>query len=142
MKKVFLLAFLLVGISVFSQKFTPTVWSYTYAGVATDTIGAGTTTWSKAVEVAIPNQASYVFQVKLSDRGAGGAASVVLKAKNFASDAYSTLTTVTWTGVGSTDSVITFNSTTNKYNYNYYQVLITRTANMATVNWFKAYVKQ
>lgn len=142
MKKIILFAFLLIGVSVFSQKLTPTVWNYTYAGVATDTIGVGTTTWSKSIEVACPYQASYVIQVKVSDRAAGGAATVALKAKNFAADAYTTLTTVTWTGIGSTDSIITFNSTTNKYNYNYYQVLVTRTASKATINWLKAYVKQ
>lgn len=142
MKKVLIFIMLLAAISLSAQKITEKVWSYAYTGVSTDTIGAGTTTWTKSVQVVLPYPVAYVFQVKVSDRGAGGAATVALKAKNFATDAYSTLTTVTWTGVGSTDSVITFNSTTNKHNYNYYQVLVTRTANKATVNWLKAYVKK
>ncbi|MFZ4798265.1 MAG: hypothetical protein ACOYMA_12285 [Bacteroidia bacterium] len=142
MKKLIMFLMLCVAFTLSAQKITPTVWSYAYTGIASDTIGAVTTTWTKSVEIATPYQSSYVVQLKISDKVAGAAATVVLKGKNFATDTYATITTVTWTGTGSTDSVITFNSTTNKYNYNYLQVLVTRTANKATINWFKAYVKQ
>jgi hypothetical protein len=142
MKKLILLLMLCVGFTLSAQKLTTTVWNYAYAGIAADTIGAVATTWSKTVDIATPYQTAYVVQLKLTDKVAGGAATVVLQGKYFATDTYATITTVTWTGVGSTDSVITFNSTTNKYNYSYLKVLVTRTANKATINWFKVYVKQ
>lgn len=142
MKRFLIFAMLIMAIGLSAQKLTTQVWNYSYAGVATDTIGAGNTTWSKVITVVVPYPVAYVFQVKVSDRAAGAAATVALQAKNFATDAYSTLSTVTWTGVGSTDSVITFDSGTNKLKYNYYKLLVTRTASSCNVNWVKGFIRQ
>ena len=143
MKKIlFLLVALIAIVSVNAQKVVEPNWAYTYAGASTDTIGVGTTTWNKTVSFSTPMQSAYVAQLKISDFTAGATATVALQAKCFETDAYSTLTTVTWTGINSTDSIITFNSTTAKNNYNYYKVLVTRTASKATINWFKIYIKK
>ena len=134
------MAFTMVALQ--AQKLAANEWSYSYVGVASDTIGAVATTWTKTLDVSAPEQKAVAIQLKLSDRGAGGAATVALQGRVFATDAYSTISTITWTGIGSVDSTITINSTTTKYNYNYYKVLVTRTANKATINSFKVIVKK
>ena len=142
MKKFLILIMLCIGFTVSAQKLAANEWSYSYVGVATDTIGAGTTTWNKTVDISAPEQKALAVSVKVSDRAAGGAATVAFKGKVFSTDAYTTISTVTWTGVGSTDSIITYNSAATVNNYNYIQVVVTRTASTATINWLKLIVKK
>jgi hypothetical protein len=143
MKRTILFIMLCIAtLAVSAQKLTATDWSYSYVGVAADTIGAVATTWSKTIDVSAPEQKAVAIQLKLTDKVAGGAATVALQGRVFATDAYSTISTITWTGIGSTDSTITINSGTTLYNYNYYKVLVTRTANKATINSLKLVVKK
>jgi len=129
MKKIILLLMLLVAVSVSAQKqLDPNIYVLEYTGVATDTIGVGVTTWNYPVSINKTDGLFYDMEVKVADVTSGSAGTVKLQGKYWSSDAYTDITTVTWTGVGSTDSIIDYLSHTNKTYYRFYNVLVTRTA--------------
>jgi choline dehydrogenase-like flavoprotein len=129
MKKLILFLMIFVAVSVSAQKqLDPNIYVLEYTGVATDTVGVGVTTWNYPVSVNKTDGLFYNMQVKVQDVTAGSAGTVKLQGKYWANDTYSDITTVTWTGVGSTDSIINYLSNTNKAYYRFYNVLVTRTA--------------
>lgn len=152
MKKLILFLLLMVGFTVSAQKaisITPlnfeTGWFTNYAGVATDTLGTVTaTTWSYEIPVNKFDGLFYVSKIKLSDKttGANGVCTVKLQGKYFAADSYSDITTVQWTGIGSTDTTITFTSVTNKVYYPYIRQLVTNTSGKSKVDYSKTIFKR
>jgi len=116
----------------------------TYTGVATDTLGAGQTTWGYEMEVNKPDGLFYNTLVKISDKttGANGVGTVKLQGKYFDTDTYTDITTVTWTGVGSTDSIIPFQNISTKNYYRYLKVLVTRTGGLIKVDYIKNSLKK
>lgn len=121
------------------------VWVKEYKGTAVDTLGTVTaTTWSYEVPVNKPDGLFYVGKIKLSDKttGAAGVCTVKFQGKYFAADAYTDITSVAWTGVGSTDSTITYTGVTNKVYYRYLRFLVTNTGGKSKVDFVKLLIKK
>ena len=116
----------------------------TYTGVATDTLGVVQTTWGYEFEVNKPDGLFYNTRVKISDKttGGNGVGTVKLQGKYFDTDSYSDITTVTWTGVGSTDSIIPFQNVSTKNYYRYLKILVTRTGGLMKVDYIKNSLKK
>ena len=116
----------------------------TYIGTVSDTLGVGQTTWGYEMEVNKSDGLFYNTRVKVSDKttGANGACTVKIQGKYFDTDTYSDVTTVTWTGVGSTDSIIPFQNISTKNYYRYLKVLVTRTGGMLKVDYIKNSLKK
>ena len=146
------IALIFVAATGFGQKaIEAAAWDFTekwvneYTGVASDTLGTVTaTTWSYAVPVNKPEGLFYVAKIKISDKttGANGAGTIKFQGKYFAADAYTDITTVTWTGVGSTDTTAVFTSVTNKVYYRYLRVLVTNSSGKSKVNYYKLMIKK
>ena len=145
MKKILLTIAFVVGMFAIQAQTVKTfmypagTYTKTYTGTATDTLGVGQTTWGYEMEVNKPDGLFYTTRVKISDKttGANGVATVKLQGKYFDTDSYSDITTVTWTGVGSTDSIIPFTNVSTKNYYRYIKVLVTRTGGMLKVDYIK-----
>jgi hypothetical protein len=145
MKKFLLIIAFIVGVfamqaqTVKSYMYPAGTYTKTYTGMAADTLGVGQTTWGYEMEVNKPDGLFYNTRVKVSDKttGANGVATVKLQGKYFDTDSYSDITTVTWTGVGSTDSIIPFQNVSTKNYYRYIKVLVTRTGGMLKVDYIK-----
>jgi len=145
MKKFLLIIAFVVGMfamqaqTVKSYMYPAGTYTKTYTGMAADTLGVGQTTWGYEMEVNKPDGLFYNTRVKVSDKttGANGVATVKLQGKYFDTDTYSDITTVTWTGVGSTDSIIPFQNISTKNYYRYIKVLVTRTGGMLKVDYIK-----
>ena len=86
----------------------------------------------------------YVAKIKVSDKttGAAGVATIKMQGKYFLADAYTDITTVSWTGVGSTDTTVTFTSVSNKVYYRYLRVLVTNTSGKSKVDFYKLLIKK
>lgn len=120
-------------------------WFTNYTGLTADTLGTVTaTTWSYEIPVNKFDGLMYVSQIKIADKtsGANGVCTVVFQGKYLATDNYTTLQTVQWTGVGSTDSTITFTSVSSKVYYPYLRQLVTNTAGKSKVVWSKTIIKR
>ena len=145
MKKILLIIAFVVGMfsmqaqTVKSYMYPAGTYTKTYTGMAADTLGVGQTTWGYEMEVNKPDGLFYNTRVKVSDKttGANGVATVKLQGKYFDTDSYSDITTITWTGVGSTDSIIPFQNISTKNYYRYIKVLVTRTGGMLKVDYIK-----
>lgn len=152
MKKIFLVLFVIFALVANAQKAISIApldlnlaWVHEYVGVATDTLGTVTaTTWSYAIPVNKPDGLMYVGKLKLSDKttGANGVCTVKMQGKYFLADAYTDITTVSWTGVGSTDSTITFTSVSNKVYYRYLRYLVTNTGGKSKIDFTKTLIKR
>ena len=152
MKKILIALFVFVAFAASAQKaisIAPldlsTVWVHEYVGAATDTLGTVTaTTWSYEIPVNKPDGLFYVGKIKLADKttGANGVCTVKLQGKYFAADAYSDITSVAWTGVGSTDTTITYTSVSNKVYYRYLRYLVTNTGGKSKVLFTKTLIKK
>ena len=152
MKKLILFLFVCVAFFVNAQKalvlppldFVNT-WVHEYTGIATDTLGTVTaTTWSYEIPVNKPDGLMYVGKIKVADKttGANGVCTVKLQGKYFAADAYTDITSVAWTGVGSTDSTITYTSVSNKVYYRYLRFLVTNTGGKSKITYAKLLIKK
>lgn len=116
------------------------LWVTEYTGVASDTLGTVTaTTWSYAYELNKPEGVFYNARVKVSDKttGASGVCTIVIQSKHFSTDTYSTLKTVEWTGVGSTDTIAPFSEISTKQYGRFYRILITNTSGKSKVDYVK-----
>lgn len=152
MKKLILLLLLMVGFTLNAQVAkvaTPlnfeTGWFNNHTGLASDTLGTVTaTTWSYEIPVNKFDGLFYVSKIKLSDKtaGADGAATIKLQGKYLATDPYTDISTVSWTGVNSTDSIIPFISVTNKVYYSYLRQLVTCTSGKIKVDYSKTIIKR
>ena len=150
MKRLLLLTALFVGMfainaqTVKTYMFPAGIYTKTYTGVAADTLGVGQTTWGYEFEVNKPDGLFYNTRVKISDKttGANGVGTVKLQGKYFDTDTYSDITTVTWTGVGSTDSIVPFQNVSTKNYYRYLKVLVTRTGGLIKVDYIKNSLKK
>jgi hypothetical protein len=153
MKKIFLALVLMVAFVANAQKaYTPPAfageagqWIVEYAGVAAYTLGTVTaTTWSYAATINKPDGVFYVGKIKVSDKttGAAGVCTVKLQGKYFAADAYTDITSVSWTGINNTDTTITYTSVTNKVYYRYLRFLVTNTGGKSKVDFAKLLIKK
>lgn len=136
MKKFILLLMALVTLSVSAQtttKLTAPQYFYKYTGLATDTVGAVGTTWSKAILLNKSTALYYTVSVKVADQTAGAKCSVKLQGKIFDADNYSDITTITWYG-GGTDSTLVFQNISTRVYYRYFRVYVTQIANKAKVS--------
>jgi len=121
------------------------VWVKEYTGTAVDTLGTVTaTTWSYEVPVNKPDGLMFIGKIKLSDKttGANGVCTAKFQGKYFAADAYTDITSVSWTGVGSTDSTITYTGVSNKVYYRYLRYLVTDTGGKTKVDFVKLLIKK
>lgn len=152
MKKLIFLFAILLSFTVSAQKaisiapldFT-SVWVNEYVGVATDTLGTVTaTTWSYAIPVNKPDGLYYVGKVKVSDKttGSAGVCTIKIQGKYFDADSYTDITTVNWTGIGSTDTTAVFTSVSNKSYYRYYRFLVTNTSGKSKIIFSKFLIKR
>ncbi|CAB5226082.1 hypothetical protein UFOVP756_43 [uncultured Caudovirales phage] len=120
-------------------------WFVNYAGVASDTLGTVTaTTFSYEIPVNKFDGVYYYGKIKVSDKttGSAGVCTVKLQGKYFATDAYSDITTVSWTGIGSTDSTIVFSNISTKTFYSYYRYLVTNTSGKSKIDYVKTIIKK
>ena len=144
MKKFILMiiAMLTFSVAMSAQKtLDPTIYFVEYTGVVSDTVGVGTTTWSYPLLLNKTEGLYYNAKVKVQDVAAGAACTVKLQGKYFSDDAYSDITTYTWYG-GGTDTTVVFTGNTNKIYYRYLNILVTRTASKAKVNYVKLSIKK
>ena len=139
MKK--LIAFSVVVIAIFAFTLKPDIYFVDYTGVATDTVGVGTTTWNYPVEINKTDGVFYSSKVKVMDVTAGAQCTIALQGKYFDDDDYSTITTKTWYG-GGTDTTVVFQNVATKSYYRYMRVLVTRTANKAKIGYVKLSLKK
>ena len=150
MKKFILLIALVIGfLSVSAQtvrtKTLPVnIYLWEYTGLATDTLGAGQTTWGYETVINKSDGFFYNIRVKVSDKttGANGVGTIKLQGKHFSTDTYSDITTISWTGVGSTDTITPFTQVTTKQYYRYLKVLVTRTGGLIKVDYIKNSLKK
>ena len=120
-------------------------WVTEYTGTAVDTLGTVTaTTWSYAVPVNKAEGLMYVAKLKVADKttGAAGVCTIKLQGKYFDADTYTDITTVSWTGVGSTDTTAVFTSVSNKVYYRYLRVLVTNTSGKSKIVYYKILIKR
>lgn len=120
-------------------------WFNNYTGLATDTLGTVTaTTWSYEIPVNKFDGLYYVSKIKISDKtsGANGVCTVKLQGKYFASDNYTDITTVSWTGIGTTDTTIVFSNVATKTFYAYYRQLVTNTSGKSKIDYSKTIIKR
>jgi hypothetical protein len=120
-------------------------WVTEYTGVAADTLGTVTaTTWSYAVPVNKSDGLYYVAKLKVSDKttGAAGVCAIKLQGKYFNADAYTDITTISWTGVGSTDTTAVFTSVSSKVYYRYLRVLVTNSSGKSKIDYYKILIKK
>ena len=150
MKKFILLIALAIGfLSISAQtvkKYTLPVNQYfwNYTGTAADTLGVGQTTWGYETIINKQDGFFYNIRVKVSDKTTGGAGvgTIKLQGKHFSTDAYSDITTISWTGVGSTDTIAPFSQVTTKQYYRYLKILVTRTGGLIKVDYIKNSLKK
>jgi hypothetical protein len=144
MKKFILLFALSIAIfSSFAQTNKPILTSnyiYEYTGDATkDTVGGTVTTWNKPITFGVPTANYYNFKVKLTET-ATFAGTVKLQGKIHDNDAYTDITTVTYTGAGA-DTTIVFSQPTTKQMYRTYNVLVTRTSGTGKLTYIYSSIK-
>lgn len=112
-----------------------------YTGVATaDTVGGTVTTWDKPILLDSYNKVFYNFKVKVTETTAF-ACTIKLRGKVFSDDAYTDITTKTYTGVG-TDTTVTFIQDTAASKYRYFDVLVTQTVGKGKISNIKASFKR
>ena len=152
MKRFILFLFLAIGFIASAQVARVAVpldfstgWNTTYTGVATDTLGTVTaTTWSYEIPVNKFDGLFYLAKIKVADKttGANGVCTVKLQGKYFAADAYTDISTVSWTGIGSVDSTILFTSVSSKVYYSYLRALVTNTGGKSKVVRYDVIIKK
>src|SRR5690554_2344490 len=102
MKKfLFLLTALICLISVSStaQTVLPAKkYIYEYTGVASDSVGVVNTTWNKAIQLNKLDGLFYNAAVKVSDVTEDATCTIKLQGKMFATDTYTDITELEWTG--------------------------------------------
>ena len=153
MKKIILLLTALLTIFIASAQIAKvdpqwdlnSKWVTEYTGVATDTLGTVTaTTWSYAIPVNKADGLMYVAKLKVSDKttGAAGVCSIKFQGKYFNADTYTDITTISWTGIGSTDTTAIFTSVSNKVYYRYLRVLVTNSSGKSKIDYYKILIKR
>lgn len=143
-KLLFLLTALtcLFSISSTAQTILPVKkYIYEYKGVASDTVGVVDTVWNKAIQLNKLDGLFYNAAVKVSDATAGATCKIKLQGKVFATDTYTDITELKWTGTG-TDTTFVFTGNTNKIYYRYLNFLVTGTANKTKIDYVKLSLKK
>lgn len=123
-----------------AQTLLPAEYLFDYAGVSTDTVGNGTTTWSKEIIVNKSQMLYYNKQLKVTKVSGSPRATIKLQGKNFSTDAYTDITTTAYYGT-TADTTINYTQVSTKQPYRYYKFLITATAGKTKVTWLKASYK-
>lgn len=153
MKKVILFLVLALGFIVSSASaqiakttIVPAATYYLeYTGTALDTLGTVTaTTWSQEFTVNKEDGLFYNVRVKVADKtsGVAGVCTIALQEKHFDTDTYSTISTITWTGVGSTDTIAPFTQVTTKQYQRFFRILVTNTSGKSKIVYTKASFKK
>lgn len=149
MKKILLFLVLMVSFALTAQTVKTTtlprnIYFVNYAGVAADTLGVGQTTWGYEVNLNKADGYFYNIRVKISDKTTGGAGvgTIKLQGKHFSTDTYADITTISWTGIGSTDTIAPFSQISTKQYYRYLKVLVTRTGGLIKVDYIKESLKK
>lgn len=147
MKKFKIVFALLIGLLAFNMQYSTAQvtlpadqYLFDYTGVATDTVGTGTTTWSKEIIVNKPQMLYYNNQLKVTKVSGSPRATIKLQGKLFSTDAYTDITTTSYYGT-TADTTINYTQVTTKQAYRYYRQLITATAGKTKVTWLKASFK-
>ena len=138
---VLLLSFILVSTIVFSQKTAlektlfkvpQTSYIYQYTGATRDTLGAVQDSILIPLYIECPNPTYYDFKVRIHENVSACNVAVQLKGKKYSTDTYTTITTLTYKGVG-TDTTLLFTQVSTLQHYNYYQLVFKRVANKAKI---------
>ena len=132
----------LFSINSTAQTVLPTnKYIYEYTGAASDSVGVVNTTWNKAIQLNKLDGLFYNAAVKVSDITANATCTIKLQGKMFATDTYTDITTLAWTGTG-TDTTFVFTGNTNKIYYRYLNFLVTGTANKTKIDFVKLSLKK
>lgn len=150
MKKIILFLILALSFSLSAQiakvsTMPQEVYYAEYTGTAVDTLGTVTaTTWSQEYVVNKTDGLFYNVRVKVADKttGANGAGTIKFQEKHFDTDTYSDITTITWTGIGSTDTIAQFAQVSTKQYQRYFRILVTCTAGKAKILYTKTAFKK
>lgn len=139
-----MVSFALTAQTVKTTTLPRNIYFVNYTGVAADTLGVGQTTWGYEVNLNKADGYFYNIRVKISDKTTGGAGvgTIKLQGKHFNTDSYSDITTISWTGVGSTDTIAPFSQITTKQYYRYLKILVTRTGGLIKVDYIKESLKK
>lgn len=144
MKKLIAIIALLIGfVSVNAQtnKQATISGAIEYTGIATaDTVGGTVTTWNKPILIDRQDAVLYYAKVKVTET-AGFACTIKLQGKYFASDAFTDITAITYTGAGA-DTTVIFSEASTAIKYRYVNFLITRTAGTGKVTYVRASFKK
>lgn len=141
-----ILSFILVAVCFLSvqnidaQNLATDQFVYDYSGVASDTVGIGTTTWFKELNINKPQMLYYNNQLKVTKVSGSPRATIKLQGKIFSTDTYTDITTTAYYGT-TADTTINYTQVTTKQSYRYYKLLITATAGRTKVTWYKASYK-
>lgn len=148
MKKfiLFLMALIAVVASVSAQVTSPAVeldrdgWYYYFGGSATvDTASTGGA-WSKIIMPNKPQILFYDMRVKITEVTATTSTAIALKAKKMDTDAWTTVTTITYKGTGS-DTTVVFSEASTATHWRFYQWVVTPANGKVKVSWGKYAIK-
>ena len=108
-------------------------YTYKYTGVASvDTLGATRDSILYPIYVETANPTYYDFKIRLHEVTSPCNISVKLQAKKYLSDSWTDVTNRSYKGVG-TDTSILFTQVSTLQHYNYYQLVLIRSAKTARV---------
>lgn len=140
MKKFLALGIFLVSVLAVSAQTSkqitlkPEQYILSYTGVAADSVNSATkdSTWNMVVRLNKGAKLRYNAKVKVGDLTAGATAKVILQGRNFATDAWTTITTVVWKGAG-TDTTAVFTGVSADTYYRHLNFKLSGTANKAKI---------
>lgn len=150
-KLLFTFMLAMLGMAIMAQttavtKQTATVskdyYTYKYIGnTAVDTLGAVRDSIVYPIYVESPNPTYYDFKIRLHELVSACNINVKLQAKKFISDDWADVASRAYKGAG-TDTSILFTQVSTLQHYNYYQIILIRSANKARLTDLTAVFKR